>query len=57
MKSKRNKLYTKISRGLGIACTISIALAQTSFAPSFVEKIVKSVSLGHVTVMEYGRRA
>ncbi|MBD8047156.1 DUF4367 domain-containing protein [Clostridium faecium] len=52
MKSKRNKLYKRLA-GLGIACTISIALAQTSFAQSFVEKIVKSVSLGHVTVMEY----
>jgi len=52
MKSRRNKLYKRLA-GLGIACTISIALAQTSFAQNFVEKIIKSISLEHVTVVEY----
>ena len=52
MKSKRNKLYKRLA-GVGIACIVTIALSQTSFAQNFVEKIIKSISLEHVTVVEY----
>lgn len=52
MKSKRNKLYKRLA-GVGIACIVTITLSQTSFAQSFVEKIIKSISLGHVAVIEY----
>lgn len=52
MKSKRNKLYKRLA-GVGIACIVTIALSQTSFAQNFVEKIIKSISLEHVTVIEY----
>ncbi|HCQ91724.1 MULTISPECIES: DUF4367 domain-containing protein [unclassified Clostridium] len=52
MKSKRNKLYKRLA-GVGIACIVTITLSQTSFAQNFVEKIIKSISLEHVTVVEY----
>lgn len=52
MKSKRNKLYKRLA-GVGIACIVTIALSQTSFAQNFVEKIIKSISLEHVTIVEY----
>lgn len=52
MKSRRNKLYKRLA-GVGIACIVTITLSQTSFAQNFVEKIIKSISLEHVTVVEY----
>ncbi len=52
MKSRKNKLYKRLA-GVGIACIVTIALSQTSFAQNFVEKIIKSISLEHVTVVEY----
>ncbi|WP_454052679.1 DUF4367 domain-containing protein [Clostridium sp. Marseille-Q7071] len=51
MKSKRNKLYKRLA-GVGIACIVTITLSQTSFAQSFVEKIIKSISLEHVKFVE-----
>ncbi|WP_291581949.1 DUF4367 domain-containing protein [Clostridium sp. UBA6640] len=52
MRSKRNKLYKRLA-GLGIACIVTITLSQTSFAQSFVEKIIKSISLEHVEFVEH----
>jgi hypothetical protein len=52
MKNNRIKSLSAVAASLAVVCLISIPLAQTSFAKDLFGKIIKSISLGHVTVMQ-----
>lgn len=48
---KTKNLVTKVA-SLALVCVLCISLTQTSFAQEIVNKVVKTISLGHITVFQ-----
>lgn len=51
-KSKKAKsIVTKVA-SFALVCVLGFSLMQTSFAQGVVDKIVRTISLGHVTILQ-----
>ncbi len=48
---KPKKLVTKVA-SIALVCILGFSIMQTSFAQEFVGKVLKTISLGHITVFE-----
>ncbi|WP_432403144.1 DUF4367 domain-containing protein [Wukongibacter sp. M2B1] len=51
-KCKKNKRPINLVASFVLVSIISISLMQTSFAQEFIEKIIKSISLGHIRIIQ-----
>lgn len=51
VKKSKKTLVTKVA-SFALVCVLGVSVMQTSFAQGVVDKIVRTVSLGHITVFE-----
>lgn len=51
-KSNKSRRFATIAASLALTCMVGISLLQTSFAQEIVVKVIRTISLGHITAVQ-----